>query len=177
MKLAIKLSFYLIKPSSPLCFCNALYLEKSSSKAKFTQVGKKWRKTLFHCLWFNFLQLVVVLRLYESWILGTLIHSTSNPLSNMPNAHVYDAPPPILKLMLPAKVKLISYGSFAFFYLFGQADQYTRQWLGSICWQLKRPHLAVPNVNSQHWKGWVRSLTNIKSRPYYYCPQFPIAEL
>ena len=41
--------------------------------------------------------------------------------------HVYDAPPPILKLMLPAKVKLISYGSFAFFYLFGQADQYTRQ--------------------------------------------------
>ena len=106
----------------------------------------------------SFIQFSSVLRLNKSWILGTLIHSTSNPLSNMPNAHVYDAPPPILKLMLPAKVKLISYGSFAFFYLLGQADQYTRQWLGSICWQLKRPHLAVPNVNSQHWKGWVWSL-------------------
>ena len=31
------------------------------------------------------------------------------------NTPMYEAPPPILKLMLPAKVKFISYGSFAFF--------------------------------------------------------------
>ena len=173
MKLANELSFYLIIPSSPLCFSNALYLEKSSSKAKFTQVGKKWRKTLFHCLLFNFLQY------FDYTKAGFWVPLFIQPLIPYPTCPM----PMYMMLLLPylnwcflpksswfPMVALLSFICLArpTSILGNDWDQSADNWRGPI-WQFQMSTLNIE-------KGGC-GVSDIKSRPYYYCPQFPIAEL